>query len=193
MLCLLTGLLLTYSFCLPGSFNFFFSKCLQSLMMECVLNSKSAFLLLVGIHFVSPWYIHMPSWLTRRKRSRIYLSVLNPYVPCWCCIISICPVLMLHHIHMSSGDVHKSRVDVAIYQYVPSWCYIISVCPVLMLHIIYPYIPCWCCIIYGPWWCCIISICPVLVLHYIHMSRVDVALYRYTPCRCCLVSNTPCW
>ena len=42
------------SFCLPGSCNFVSSKFLQSAMVECVLSSESEFVLVVGIHFVSP-------------------------------------------------------------------------------------------------------------------------------------------
>ena len=40
----------------PSSFNFIFSKFLQSstVELECVLNSESRFLLVVEIHFVSP-------------------------------------------------------------------------------------------------------------------------------------------
>ena len=41
------------SFYLPGSFNFVFPKFLQSSTVECVLSSEY-FLVVVGIHFVSP-------------------------------------------------------------------------------------------------------------------------------------------
>ena len=54
MLYLLTGLLPTYSFCLPGSFNFIFSKFFQPSTVECVFSSESEFLLEVGIPFVAP-------------------------------------------------------------------------------------------------------------------------------------------
>ena len=40
--------------CLPGSFNFVFHKFLQSSTVECVFNSESELLLVVGIHLVSP-------------------------------------------------------------------------------------------------------------------------------------------
>ena len=62
------------NFCLPvpDSFNFIFSKFLQSSTVECVLNSESKIILVVGIHFVSPWYD--PSRLTGRKTSSIYVS-----------------------------------------------------------------------------------------------------------------------
>ena len=37
-----------------GSFNFIYSKFLQSSTVECVLSSESEFVLEVGIRFVSP-------------------------------------------------------------------------------------------------------------------------------------------
>ena len=63
------------SFCLPSSVRFNFSKFLRSSTVECVLNSRSEFSLvvLVGIHFVSPSYDL--SRLTGRKTSSIYLSI----------------------------------------------------------------------------------------------------------------------
>ena len=41
------------SFCFPGSFNFIFSNFST---VECVLSFESVFVLVVGIHFVSPGY-----------------------------------------------------------------------------------------------------------------------------------------
>ena len=51
------------SFCLPGLFNFIFSKCLECSTVECVLNSE--FLFVGGLHYVSPGYD--TSRLTGRK------------------------------------------------------------------------------------------------------------------------------
>ena len=58
----------------PGSFNFIFPKFLQSSSVECGLSCESKFWLVVGIHFVSPWY--GPSRLTGRKHQvSIYLPL----------------------------------------------------------------------------------------------------------------------
>ena len=51
---------LTPSFCLPGSFNFIFLQFLQSSTVEWVSSSEWEFILVVGIHFVSPWYDPQP-------------------------------------------------------------------------------------------------------------------------------------
>ena len=75
------------SFCLLGSFNFIFSKFLQSSTVECVLKSESEFSLAVGMHFVSPWCD--PSRLTGCKTSSIYLS----FIP-WQCFSSAIGSLM---------------------------------------------------------------------------------------------------
>ena len=48
--------------------------------MYILLSSESELVLVVGMHFPSPWYD--PLWLTGRKTSTIYLSV--PYLLNWC-------------------------------------------------------------------------------------------------------------
>ena len=66
-------------FCVPSyylsdSFDFIFSKFLQSATVECILNSQSEFSLVVGIHFVSPFYD--PSRLTGRRKYIFYRKCL---------------------------------------------------------------------------------------------------------------------
>ena len=76
MLCLLTGLSYLVSAFLAHSSSFS-PNLSKSSTVECVLSSKSEFLLVIGIHFVSPWYD--PSRLTGRKTASISLCSLLVY------------------------------------------------------------------------------------------------------------------
>ena len=68
------------SFCLPSSFNSISPKFLQSSTVVCVLlllSSESEFVLVVEMHFLSPWCD--PSWLTGRKTSSVSLIYPTPF------------------------------------------------------------------------------------------------------------------
>ena len=88
-MCLLTNL---PSFCLPSSFNFIFSKVLQSLYGGMCISSESEFVLVAGIHFVLPW--HKTLRLAGRKTSNIYLSI----------YLSIHPVILQHQPGVPEGE-----------------------------------------------------------------------------------------